>query len=190
MEKISFKTKCTTCEQQIQFQVDESLCGKTVQIRCNKCGNLMPHQLMALEQVQTIKKRMVESQNKEQLGQTIIGGFNSKEKTTSFFLEIQENELTAFQRFELHYNYYSIGRFTNVEKNLLPDIAIKTNDTFMSKKHAVIKKHANGKYAISDSKSTNKVFVNNLKLEDSDEIILKNGAEIRLGKTIIIFKSI
>jgi pSer/pThr/pTyr-binding forkhead associated (FHA) protein len=157
----------------------------------------MAYKVMTLEQFEEYKKRQSNQQPPEpkveqkesKASITFIEDLSNKNKTFKYFIEIQKDENTSYQQFELDQNYYSIGRFTSIEKHLLPDIAIKTEDLFMSKKHAALNKYPNGKYSICDTNSTNKVFVNNIKLEDSDELYLNDGDIIKLGRTLIIFKA-
>lgn len=190
MEKVSFNAKCTSCSHDFKFLAGGSLFGQTVGIRCSKCNHVMQYKVPTLEQIEEIKKRQSSPQPTElNTGQTVIGGLSDKNKIFKYFIEIQKDENTSYQQFELDQNYYSIGRFTSIEKHLIPDIAIKTEDLYMSKKHAALKKYPNGKYSICDTNSTNKVFVNNIKLEDSDELYLNDGDIIKLGRTLITFKA-
>jgi pSer/pThr/pTyr-binding forkhead associated (FHA) protein len=194
MEKISFNAKCTSCNHLIKFQLESNLFGQTVNVRCNRCSHVLEYKVPTQQQLEDYKKRQSNQEQSSQPtktegNQTVIGDLSDKNKSFKYFIEIQKDENTNYQQFELDQNFYSIGRYTSIEKHLLPDIAIITEDLYMSKKHAALKKHSNGKYSICDTKSTNKVFVNNNKLEDSDEFYLNNGDIIKLGRTIITFKA-
>jgi pSer/pThr/pTyr-binding forkhead associated (FHA) protein len=79
-----------------------------------------------------------------------------------------------------------VGRKANSSE---ANIQIVTTDMFMSRQHALIKmtKVANGsmKALISNFQNKHVTYVNGMELVENDEVLLINGAQIKMGKTIV-----
>ena len=57
----------------------------------------------------------------------------------------------------------------------------------ISRVHAIITSK-NGEYYIKDNKSTNHTFVDGRKVEDGENVLLKDGSKIVLGDEEFVFK--
>lgn len=82
----------------------------------------------------------------------------------------------------------AIGR---ASQSSTADIQLPSSDCYMSKCHAVIvmQKLPSGeiRHLLSDNSSLNGTYLNGTRLSPGDEIVLKSGDEIRLGRTKLKF---
>ena len=58
----------------------------------------------------------------------------------------------------------------------------------ISRIHAIITLKENNQYYIKDNKSTNHTYVNNVKVEPDQEVLLTNNCTITLGDEDFLFK--
>lgn len=89
--------------------------------------------------------------------------------------------------YALSYGESLVGR-----KGSLPiDIALETNDRYMSRQHAYIKvlHLPDGSVITTIRPARMKIIVNGILLEGDDEITLVDKSEILMGKTIVLFRS-
>lgn len=74
----------------------------------------------------------------------------------------------------------------------MADIQIDSNDMYMGRHHAVITKkrdrYGNTVYSLKCKDAKNGLSVNNIPVGATEEVNLLNGANIRMGRTVIVFK--
>jgi hypothetical protein len=116
---------------------------------------------------------------------TFIGKVHTNEQ--KYVLKVVANNATPETLFELKQPFLTIGRWS---ANSETDLAIKTQDEYMSRKHAILKKNPNGKYSIVDAKSTNKVYINDKALNSGEEVYLEPGDVIKMGRTFVKYEVI
>lgn len=187
MKKIQFQYTCSNsdCNTINTIQVFESSVGKKVISTCKNCGH--KSDILVPSPEKPISNEFDNAKNSP-TNPTFINPEN-RDKEVKLILHIPATNNNREQQFEVNQMYMSIGRKSNTDK--IPDIAIITEDTTMSRVHAIIKYHKKqNTYSIKDAGSTNKVFVNENKahLKDLEEIIISNDDKIRLGKTILNVK--
>ncbi len=68
------------------------------------------------------------------------------------------------------------------------DIQISTSDMYMGRHHAVITRIGNDTCTLKAKDAKNGLSVNGIAIGANDEVNLLNGAEIKMGNTIVIFR--
>jgi pSer/pThr/pTyr-binding forkhead associated (FHA) protein len=183
------------CNTQLRLNTDGLKTGKTYSSRCPKCNVITPFEVPAdanpslnLASAQPVKQPV--SQNKT----VVLDRDDNQPAVTSEQIGwlVVHDEHTAQQTFPLKVGRNVIGR-KSLSKTC--DIMIETNDAFMSRQHSVIDvlHYADGRFAyiLSDCGSANGTFVNadqSRKLSQHDQIYLKDGDTVQLGKTKLVLK--
>ena len=145
---------------------------------CPKCKNLIKPDPPKLENPQST----VEKETRPLFDEIIEAGW----------LIVQDKNAKQ-QSLPLKFGKQTIGRFSSIDDKKA-DIMVDTEDDSMSRKHFIISvenRNAGGyNYCLSDySSSINKTYLNEKKLREGDEYILKNGDVIRAGLTNLTFKA-
>jgi hypothetical protein len=159
--------------------------GKTVNLVCNSCNTKSQQRIPSMDDLKNRPSAPAQNINQNQ---AVADEGNPKTQVRfsnveAHYLEVLPNDKTPNQRFELDQKYLTIGRFS--AQSNLADIGIKTADEYMSRKHAVLRRQANGKFTISDAGSLNKVYLNDNELEVGEEVYLQKGDLVRIGRTIL-----
>ena len=98
---------------------------------------------------------------------------------------------SAGREFPVHEDEAYIGRW-DADSGIFPDVDLDADDpeAKVSRRHARVTRR-NGQYFIEDLGSTNGTFVNRgRRLVPGDRLPLKDGDEIIIGKTFLLFKVI
>lgn len=167
--------RCPHC--QIGLKVDE---GKIpLGITSFKCPNCK----------QSIPVSLLKSENSKQQDDSETVLLQHSVKTNVARLLVVEDEDTPSQEYLLHEGDNWIGRKSQTST---ASIQIQTNDRFMSRNHICIsvKKDTKGgyKYYLSDNNSKNRALYNSNYLEKEEVVVLSDGDEIVIGKTLLRFK--
>jgi len=193
----NLKIQCSHCAKIMLISRDVLLpySGKNIKINCQNPECKKPQKLAVPEFKKTepaSNKTVIES-NKTVI-ETKIEQSDKNDSHKKAVLNVLRNTKTEAQSFQLDNGLFTVGRFVNKPGTYVPDIAIRTNDTFISKKHCqitVVMNNKGGKdYILRDAGSTNGTFYNNANkaLEKSDEVYLNHSDTIILGDTHIIFE--
>ncbi|HCT72302.1 hypothetical protein SDC9_32921 [bioreactor metagenome] len=195
MEK--FQIKCGSCGKtmQVSTEVLAPYSGKTIRITCQNPG---------CKAVQNLKvpvfkaagadgnKTIIEANHT--ILETRIENAQKNNLNKKAFLVVSKNQKTESQLFALKDGVNTIGRYAGSPGAYIPDIAIRTSDTYISKKHCQItvtdNKTGGRDFILKDAGSANGTFHNQAKkaLEKDDEIFLHPSDVIILGDTQIIFE--
>lgn len=91
---------------------------------------------------------------------------------------------------------YTLAEGRNIvgrkDSKKLATVPIDTDDKFMSRQHCVINvSFTDGKYKaiLSNYENKNDTFINGIKIDKGDDIVLNDGNNIKMGNTILTFKS-
>lgn len=166
---IKVSVTCPHCTTKLAVPVTENDLGEKKQGTCPKCGKkfIIPIPMSLAS--------MFESD-------PTLGG---NEAERMLLLEIVPNEHTAYQCFELTFDYYTIGRKNSGGPEYRPDVEVVTTDKKMSRKHAAIRKRGRTGFTIKDLGSKNGVFYNGVRMDTDEEMYLTDGDQFRIGETII-----
>ncbi len=182
MENKRLSFNCTHCNKQLFIgKIPETSYGKNVSVKCLGCNKLSGVKIPDKQKLEALFNATNNQKNlKDTQTNTVVN--SNTQQLNSIFLEVIKNEFTPFQKFEID-NTMSIGRKSSSPDSFKPDIPIITDDTYMSRKHAIIFKHPNNKFSLADLGSMNKVYHNGVLLEPNEEVYLNIDDEIKLGKT-------
>ncbi|MFY7665011.1 FHA domain-containing protein [Flavobacterium sp.] len=179
MKKVIFKENCSFCNKENTIVTTEGSEGKSIKNKCFHCKKMM---------FLTVPVANDTSNGNAVTNKTKVGSVNQTEKKLSLLVLASENNKE--QHFEISQPFLTIGRKNNT--TIQPDIAIETEDTMMSRAHALIKRNdKNNTFSIQDNGSLNHTFINEEKLKTFEDksrneiIVLQNNDKIRLGRTII-----
>jgi predicted Zn finger-like uncharacterized protein len=165
---------CPHCKKPSNINSDLSAyAGKTVKATCPRCKNTFSFLV--------------------DIGTIIESGPRSATAAEAR-IEVKASSKTSGQQFPLKVGKNVIGRYAQGMSDSSADIKIKTTDQYMSRVHCCIEKKrlstGTYEYLLYDLNSLNKTIHNSNKLHPADKIILKNGDEIVLGESTIVFKTI
>lgn len=187
MNTVKFKVKCTHCQHANLIAVAEAMLGKHSLRKCEACQQLFPFTVPSKEKVsQLVRGQQPAASPKieEDEFRTTITSSNPGKAEKTLVLDCKMNENGRSQRFEVRQPYMTIGRLSSERDSYRADIALETADVYLSRKHAVVKKYANS-FTISDAGSANGTYLNQNKLGKDEELVLADGDQVIIGKTII-----
>ncbi len=173
---------CPNCKNPIRLSEDviEKYKGRIVQITCKKCVKVFSCKIEVAPKI-------------DDSDQTFIGANFPKFKLESGILEVPETVNNKSQTFVLNPGTNVIGRSPNESNARIADHAIVTKDSFMSKIHCCIEqipaRSGGFDFVLHDKGSRNKTWLNNEELGPEDKFKLKDGDEIKIGHTVIIFST-
>ena len=167
-KSIRLVVTCPTCSGKTPISVTEDMLGTVVQCNCSSCKKRLPVK---------ISESLASKFNSDK---TQIGGNTAD---FSLFLEVEQNEFTPHQTFELVSDYYTIGRKNSGGPEHRADVEVITTDMRMSRKHAIVKKKPNGAFTLMDMGSKNGVTFNGSKLGADEEVYLCEGDTFCIGQT-------
>lgn len=192
MDKLN--VKCSKCGKTMQLSVETLLpySGKLVKITCRNPECKTQQKL----QVPVFKKNNTETviESAPTIIETNIENVNQNGANKKAILLVLQNSKTEAQSFSIDNGIYTIGRLVNKPGVYVPDIAIRTQDTYISKKHCQITVVTNNKgtkeYILKDAGSTNGTFFNSTvkALDKNDEVFLNHADTILLGDTHLVFE--
>ena len=165
--------KCPHC--QVGLKVDEQKIPKGIDtFKCPKCKHEIP--LSSLDKKQDTSKEstttVIFQPSKAEGGKLTVLPYNN----------------TKEQIFHLREGHFIVGRKASVSD---ANIRIETDDKMMSRNHARIdvKKDALGGiiHCLSDYKSKNRTQHNGIFLDESEEVVLRDNDEIKIGNTLLRF---
>ncbi|MCD8264816.1 MAG: FHA domain-containing protein [Tannerellaceae bacterium] len=114
---------------------------------------------------------------------------SNRKKEKKGYLTVTESEETPQQTIPLPEGKYTLGHKSSTLTETV--IGIVTSDRSMSRAHICIEtvKDHNGSYKfyLSDNKSKNHTLYNSSYLQEDEVVMLKDGDEIILGRTILHF---
>ena len=133
MDKLN--VKCSKCGKTMQLSVETLLpySGKLVKITCRNPECKTQQKL----QVPVFKKNNTETviESAPTIIETNIENVNQNGANKKAILLVLQNSKTEAQSFSIDNGIYTIGRLVNKPGVYVPDIAIRTQDTYISKKH-------------------------------------------------------
>lgn len=167
--------KCPHCH--VGLKVDEGKIPLDIaSFKCPKCKQFIPISLLSKE-----------DRERDNNSETQVL-FCNQQKGKMGYLSVTANEFTPEQTIPLHEGTLTVGRKTTSQ---LADIGIETTDKAMSRKHIQIeiKKDTKGvyKHFLSDNKSKNHTLYNSKYLKDGEIVVMNNGDEIIIGRTVLHF---
>jgi pSer/pThr/pTyr-binding forkhead associated (FHA) protein len=195
MEPVKLKVKCPRCQEANILTVPENMMGKESLRKCLHCEQMFPFTAPTAEKLQQIIQSQKGAQAAPKPAQaapppadegfktTINRHLSNNEKV--LYLECLPNEFTKGQRFEVRQSYMTIGRLSTLQGSYRPDIAIETTDNYMHRKNSILKRHNNFFSIENAPESVNGTYLNEIRLDPLDELILKEGDVVRIGKTSI-----
>lgn len=165
--------KCPHCK--VGLKVDEQKIPQGINtFKCPKCKQDIPLSFLDNKRdTQTGETNtLVYQPSKAKGGKlTVCPGGNTKE-----------------QIFHLREGHYIVGRKSPASD---ADIRIETDDKMMSRHHArvEVKKDSQGGliHCLSDNQSKNQTMHNGIFLEESEEVVLQDNDEIKIGNTLLRF---
>ena len=167
------RIKCPKCSALLEVRNAKDEGVKA--IRCPKCNSMLQVRFGARKAEQT----PVSQGREDDLGvETLLGG----EQYSQAFLVCQG------VKYELHEGQNVVGRSSSKS---VADIQLPTGDVYMSRSHAnvLVVKTESGrlKCILSNGSNKNPIYVNDVKLEKSDEVVLSEGDELKMGNTTVTF---
>lgn len=168
-KSIKLVVTCPSCSGKTPISITENMLGTTIKCTCTTCRKQLPVK---------ISESLASKFNSDK---TEIGG---KSADFALHLDVEQNELTPHQTFELVSDYYTIGRKNNGGPEHRADVEVVTTDMKMSRKHAAVKKKPNGAFTFKDIGSKNGVFYNGSKLDADEEVYLSDGDKFQIGQTM------
>ena len=167
--------KCPHCH--VGLKVDEGKIPLDItSFKCPKCKQPIPISILSKENSE---------KSDDSVTQVLLP---SSQKGSIGYLAVTANELTPEQTIPLHEGLMIVGRKTSSQ---LADIGIETTDKAMSRIHIQIeiKKDAKGvyKHFLSDNNSKNHTLYNSNYLKDGEIVVMNNGDEIIIGRTVLHF---
>ncbi|MHC1777585.1 MAG: FHA domain-containing protein [Lentimicrobium sp.] len=195
MENI--EVRCTQCNKITRINVKVLLpySGKAIKIKCQNPECQAEQKLTVpvfVSEEQVFNKTVIEPRSSQEVNNDKTA--QNKPAAKKAILRVLKNENTEAQIFDLENGLYTVGRYVNKPGVYVPDIAIRTNDTFISKKHChvmvVVNKKGEKDYLLKDAGSSNGTFYNrsDKAMLTNDEIYLNDADVIMLGDTQIIFE--
>lgn len=166
--------KCPHC--QIGLKVNEGKLPLGItSFKCPNCKQAIP--------VSYLK----EERKLEQEPETVLLHSSSAKGIAK--LTVLSDNHTPQQSFPLEEGVYIVGRKS---ASSLATIQIETDDRFMSRSHIRIEvvKDAKGdgyNYYLSDNNSKNQTLYNNSYLNKDEVVVLSDGDEIVIGRTVLLF---
>lgn len=139
----------------------------------------------------------IEKPEEEEIQVIDIDPFVSS-KNSGAYIEVVPNILTEGQHYFINKDMITIGRWNDMPGPVTADFGIKTSDRFISKNHCQILRKANAdgtySYYLQDkAPSKNGTFFNtdknSVRMNDSTEILLKEGDYFWVGNTQLVFHS-
>ncbi|MBQ6063165.1 MAG: FHA domain-containing protein [Prevotella sp.] len=167
------RIKCPKCSATLEVRNAQ---GEGVKnIRCPKCGSTLQVRFGARK----TEQQSIPLDVNDELGvETQFGG----EVFTRAFLVCQGI------RYELREGQNVVGRSSSKS---VADIQLPTGDVYMSRSHAniLVVKTGSGrlKCILSNGNNKNPIYINDVKLEQSDEVVLSEGDELKMGNTLVTF---
>lgn len=193
-----FQIQCSLCKKTMLIDVKLLMpySGKAIKINCQNpaCKKQLKLTVPVFKSAQSAAMNKTVIESNKTVMETKIEKAQNDTIHKKAVLNVLKNEKTEAQTFQLDNGLYTLGRYVNKPGVYVPDIAIKTNDTFISKKHCqitVLTNKSGGKdYILRDAGSTNGTFFNNATkaLEKNDEVYLSHSDTIMLGDTHVVFE--
>lgn len=169
--------KCSNC--QTGLRLDESkLKAGSYNIKCPKCSSVNQAIIPAKEPEAVVPNLGISTEaNPKEVGWLIV-----------------HDENTESQVFPLKLGKNIVGRWSESKPC---DVMIETEDRRMSRNHSVVEvlKRPTGQYdyLIYDFGSANGTFINadaNKRLTEHDQVFLRDGDTIQMGRTKMVLKTI
>lgn len=179
------------------------LYNPTANAKCPSCNNFFkPYDLLPESEKQSIKNKQMEQEEATDFN---ANSHKSKTEHTKLNKEavgwlVVHDEKTHTQTYDLLVGRQVVGRKSTSRPC---EIMIDTEDMEMSRNHFIIEVESHQgkyKYSLSDSKSTNKTYVQTKVLSDferavrklgkNEEIYIEDGSIIQAGTTKIILKTL
>lgn len=184
--------RCTHCSTRLRF--DESgHGGKTVQINCPKCQTKNGIKIPATPSVADSDKTVIRSGRRPDPNNVSVQYGKNGKIITGWLVVHTEN--TAVNTHEVYEGLNSIGRNPDADMTI-PD------DVYVSRIHCMVcvDKKNDWRYLVSDGTflqnekdangSKNGTYINGKRLHLQDQIFLKDGDTLQVGRTKLVFKSI
>ncbi|MBO4315922.1 MAG: FHA domain-containing protein [Prevotella sp.] len=171
--------------------------SSTVRVKCPKCSALLEVKNASDEGVKTIRCPKCGSTLQVRFGANKVAGRPSPQSLddglgveTQFGGEQSTSACLVCEgvMYELHEGQNVVGRSSSKSQ---ADIQLPTGDVYMSRSHAniLVVKTGSGrlKCILSNGNNKNPIYVNDVKLEASDEVVLAEGDELKMGNTLVTF---
>lgn len=171
-----------------------------VRIKCPKCSVLLEVRNSKNEDVKSIKcpkcgsVLQIRFRVKKEEEQPVPVDADMDEEVTSVETVLPTNKYSKAMflyngiKYELNIGNNVVGRSSS---NSSANVQIQCGDIYMSRSHANVNvvKTSSGKLKciITNGNNKNPIFINGLKLEKTDEVILSHDDEIKMGNTILRF---
>lgn len=172
----------------------------TVRIKCPKCSVLLEVRNSKNEAVKSIKcpkcgsvlqiRFRVEKEEEKPI--PVDAGIDEEETSLETVLPTTHFSKAMFicdgLRYELNVGMNVVGRSSSQST---ANVQIQCGDIYMSRSHANVNvvKTSSGKLRciITNGNNKNPIFINGVKLEKDDEVILSHDDEIKMGNTLMRF---
>jgi len=164
--------ECPKCGKKKAIKLTEELRGKRIGFTCtnNGCG-------------EKIKVLIPKAKESHQDRKTVI--YTTKRNQNSGSLLLLDDTGHPVGKYSLNVGINIIGRKST---NSRADIALETNDLYISRMHCVItviEQETGILFLLKDYGSKNHILVNDQLLNEKEEIYLQDGDIIQMGKTNI-----
>ncbi|MDR1762352.1 MAG: zinc-ribbon domain-containing protein [Dysgonamonadaceae bacterium] len=166
--------RCPHC--QVGLKVDENKIPANIQtFKCPKCKS-------------PIEVAFVLGNKPEDDSETLV--LSGAKPATAGSLHVLPNDLTPEQNILLSEGVNIVGRKSAATPS---PTAIETTDKLMSRAHigVEVRKDEKGEniHYLYDNKSKNRTLYNSRYIEPGEVVVLKNGDEIQIGQTRLVFVS-
>ena len=170
------RIKCPKCS--VLLEVRNSKNEAVKSIKCPKCGSVLQIRF----RVEKVEEKPI----------PVDADIDHEETSVETVLPTPTYSKAMFiydgLRYELSVGKNVVGRCS---RNSNANIQIQCGDVYMSRSHANVNvvKISNGKLKciMSNGNNKNPIFINGVKLEKTDEVILSHDDEIKMGNTILRF---
>lgn len=173
----------------------------TVRIRCPKCSVLLEVRNSKNEAVKSIKcpkcGSILQIRFRVQKEEEKPIPVDVDNETTSVETQLTDSSYSKAMliyeglHYELNVGMNVVGRCSS---NSCANVQIQCGDIYMSRSHAnvnVIKTNSGKlKCIITNGNNKNPIFINGVKLEKTDEVVLSDNDEIKMGNTMLHFAMI
>ena len=202
-------TKCTSCGTMLEVRNSKNEAVK--EIKCPKCGCVLHVPFNVVPRINDIAKTQLgsfptEKNTPHDSAETQLG-FKPNPAKTNNSGETQLGPTTLppiaqvqprlkpgrlvcnGKEYPLKIGRNIVGRKSQLKP---ADIMLDVNDQYMSRQHIVIDVQQIGdtlRATIANYQNTNSTLVAGLPLNKGEEFVLSNGMEIKMGDTVIIYRS-
>lgn len=178
--------RCSSCDQLLKILNTRQLAAR--QVKCPKCGETIFINFVEDDISPVSEPHAASATNEDETSHTIYtkeggsGSDDSPSSPTPYF------EFGG-QKYPIEKSRSVIGRKASTSN---ADIQFETSDLYMGRHHALVNKltdyAGNSVCTIKCYEAKNGITVNDIPLSPSDEINLLDGARVRMGRSVVVFR--